>query len=118
MTSELLLREFRGTVTQTTGCPKCGFVEVADMTFLSLSLDVEPYSALTARLKEFSSRVSITKKICKGCGRCIDFESKNKIKRAPRILILHLNRFQERQNGKLRKILHDVCFEHELELNG
>lgn len=111
---------FEGTLTNETRCLNCESISSKDEDFLDLSVDVEKNTSLTHCLKVFSKTETLGsehKYYCEKCCSKQEAEKRMRIKKAPKVLALHLKRFKyiEQQN-KHTKMTARVVFPVELRL--
>ncbi|KAJ6822828.1 ubiquitin carboxyl-terminal hydrolase 3-like isoform X2 [Iris pallida] len=115
-------KNFQGILTNETRCLRCETVTARDETFLDLSLDIEQNSSITSCLKNFSSTETLNaedKFFCDKCCRLQEAQKRMKIKKPPRILVIHLKRFKYiEQLGRYKKLSYRVMFPMELKLSG
>ncbi|KAL3620937.1 Ubiquitin carboxyl-terminal hydrolase 3 [Castilleja foliolosa] len=114
-------KTFQGILTNETRCLQCETVTARDETFLDLSLDIEQNSSITSCLKNFSSTETLNaedKFFCDKCCSLQEAQKRMKIKKPPRILVIHLKRFKfmEQQN-RHKKLSYRVVFPLELKIS-
>ncbi|BDD61208.1 hypothetical protein MAP00_006276 [Monascus purpureus] len=111
---------FEGTLTSETQCLTCENVSQRDEIFLDLSVDLEQHSSVTSCLRKFSAEEVLCERNkfhCDNCGGLQEAEKRMKIKRAPRILALHLKRFKYTEDlQRLQKLFHRVVYPYHLRL--
>lgn len=114
-------QNFQGILTNETRCLRCETVTARDETFLDLSLDIEQNSSITSCLKNFSSTETLNaedKFFCDNCCSLQEAQKRMKIKKPPKILVVHLKRFKYiEQLGRHKKLSYRVVFPMELKLN-
>ncbi|KAL5075795.1 hypothetical protein RYX36_014779 [Vicia faba] len=114
-------KNFQGILTNETRCLQCETVTARDETFFDLSLDIEQNSSITSCLKNFSSTETLNaedKFFCDKCCSLQEAQKRMKIKRPPRILVIHLKRFKYmEQLGRYKKLSYRVVFPLELRLS-
>ncbi|KAJ6814640.1 ubiquitin carboxyl-terminal hydrolase 3-like isoform X1 [Iris pallida] len=115
-------KNFQGILTNETRCLRCETVTARDETFFDLSLDIEQNSSITSCLKNFSSTETLNaedKFFCDKCCSLQEAQKRMKIKKPPRILVIHLKRFKYiEQLGRYKKLSYRVVFPMELKLSG
>ncbi|KAH0544509.1 hypothetical protein FGG08_001408 [Glutinoglossum americanum] len=111
---------FEGTLTSETKCLTCENVSQRDETFLDLSIDLDKHTSVTSCLRNFSQSEMLCERNkfhCDKCGDLQEAEKRMKIKRAPRILALHLKRFKYTEDlARLTKLFHRVVYPYHLRL--
>eukprot|EP01117_Protostelium_nocturnum_P017906 TRINITY_DN7372_c0_g1_i1.p1 TRINITY_DN7372_c0_g1~~TRINITY_DN7372_c0_g1_i1.p1 ORF type:complete len:380 (+),score=102.31 TRINITY_DN7372_c0_g1_i1:108-1247(+) len=111
---------FEGVLTNETKCMTCESVTSRDESFLDLSIDIEQNTSLAYCLKNFSKIETLRgdeKFFCDSCHSKQEAEKSIKIKKLPRILVLHLKRFKYiEQAQKFKKLGYRVNFPVELRL--
>ncbi|KAG6409152.1 hypothetical protein SASPL_132186 [Salvia splendens] len=114
-------KNFQGILTNETRCLRCETVTARDETFLDLSLDIEQNSSITSCLKNFSSTETLNaedKFFCDKCCSLQEAQKRMKIKKSPRILVIHLKRFKYmEQLNRHKKLSYRVVFPLELKLS-
>ncbi|CAJ2667850.1 ubiquitin carboxyl-terminal hydrolase 4-like [Trifolium pratense] len=114
-------KNFQGILTNETRCLQCETVTARDETFFDLSLDIEQNSSITSCLKNFSSTETLNaedKFFCDKCCSLQEAQKRMKIKRPPRVLVIHLKRFKYmEQLGRYKKLSYRVVFPLELRLS-
>ncbi|KAL0357073.1 UNVERIFIED_CONTAM: Ubiquitin carboxyl-terminal hydrolase 3 [Sesamum calycinum] len=112
---------YEGILTNETRCLRCETVTARDETFLDLSLDIEQNSSITSCLKNFSSTETLNaedKFFCDKCCSLQEAQKRMKIKKPPRILVIHLKRFKfMEQLNRHKKLSYRVVFPLELKLS-
>ncbi|KAL3814409.1 hypothetical protein ACJIZ3_015677 [Penstemon smallii] len=112
---------FQGILTNETKCLRCETVTARDETFFDLSLDIEQNSSITSCLKNFSSTETLNandKFFCDKCCSLQEAQKRMKIKKPPRILVIHLKRFKfMEQLNRHKKLSYRVVFPLELKLS-
>ena len=112
---------FQGHLTNQTKCLWCENVTSRDEAFLDLSLDIEQNASVSACLRQFSSDELLANQDKFQCDRCGGLQEANKrmvLKRAPKVLALHLKRFKYVESmGRHSKLMHRVVFPPELRLD-
>ncbi|XP_051147198.1 ubiquitin carboxyl-terminal hydrolase 3-like isoform X2 [Andrographis paniculata] len=112
---------FQGILTNETRCLWCETVTARDETFLDLSLDIEQNTSITSCLKNFSSTETLNaedKFFCDKCCSLQEAQKRMKIKKPPRILVIHLKRFKfMEQLNRHKKLSYRVVFPLELKLS-
>ncbi|PIN10990.1 Ubiquitin-specific protease [Handroanthus impetiginosus] len=112
-------KNFQGTLTNETRCLRCETVTARDETFLDLSLDIEQNSSITSCLKNFCSTETLNaadKFFCDKCRSLQEAQKRMKIKKPPRILVIHLKRFKYYLHLH-KKLSYRVVFPLELKLS-
>ncbi|KAL8540567.1 hypothetical protein ACS0TY_001991 [Phlomoides rotata] len=112
-------KKFQGILTNETRCLRCETITARDETFLDLSLDIEQNSSITSCLKNFSSTETLNaedKFFCDKCSSLQEAQKRMKIKKPPRILVIHLKRFKYMEQ-RHRKLSYRVVFPLELKLS-
>ncbi|KAI9802185.1 MAG: hypothetical protein M1825_002905 [Sarcosagium campestre] len=111
---------FEGTLTSETRCLTCENVSQRDEPFLDLSVDLDEHSSVTSCLRKFSEEEMLCERNkfhCDVCNGLQEAEKRMKIKRLPRILALHLKRFQYTEDlQRLQKLFHRVVYPYHLRL--
>ena len=111
---------FEGTLVSETKCLTCENTSSRDEPFLDLSVDLENHCSVTACLRKFSEEEMLcgrNKFDCEKCGGLQEAERRIMIKRLPRILALHLKRFQYTEDQqRLQKLFHVVSYTFQLRL--
>ncbi|GFP98700.1 ubiquitin carboxyl-terminal hydrolase 3 [Phtheirospermum japonicum] len=114
-------KTFQGILTNETRCLQCETVTARDETFLDLSLDIEQNSSITSCLKNFSSTETLNaedKFFCDKCCSLQEAQKRMKIKKPPRILVIHLKRFKfMEQLNRHKKLSYRVVFPLELKIS-
>lgn len=109
---------FEGTLTNETKCLSCESITSKDESFLDLSIDVEQNSSLTNCLFNFSSVETLSrgdKFYCDKCCSLQEAQKRMKIKKLPKILVVHLKRFKFiEQLNQHKKLSYRVVFPFEL----
>lgn len=109
---------FEGTLTSETRCLTCENISQRDEAFLDLSIDLEPNSSVNSCLLKFSEEEMLCEKNkfhCDNCSGLQEAEKRMKIKRQPRMLALHLKRFEYNEDyTQLHKLFHRVVYPFEL----
>jgi len=109
---------FEGTLTNETKCLCCESITSKDESFLDLSIDVEQNSSLTNCLFNFSSIETLSrgdKFFCDKCCSLQEAQKRMKIKKLPKILVVHLKRFKfMEQIQQYKKLSYRVVFPMEL----
>lgn len=109
---------FEGTLTNETKCLCCESITSKDESFLDLSIDVEQNSSLTNCLFNFSSIETLSrgdKFFCDKCCSLQEAQKRMKIKKMPKILVVHLKRFKFiEQLQQYKKLSYRVVFPLEL----
>lgn len=109
---------FEGTLTNETKCLSCESITSKDESFLDLSIDIEQHSSLTNCLAHFSSIEMLSrgdKFYCDKCCSLQEAQKRMKIKKLPKILVIHLKRFKFiEQIQQYKKLNHRVVFPLEL----
>eukprot|EP00026_Physarum_polycephalum_P003806 Phypoly_transcript_03821.p1 GENE.Phypoly_transcript_03821~~Phypoly_transcript_03821.p1 ORF type:complete len:444 (+),score=69.75 Phypoly_transcript_03821:960-2291(+) len=109
---------FEGTLTNETKCLCCECITSKDESFLDLSIDVEQNSSLTNCLFNFSSIETLSrgdKFYCDKCCSLQEAQKRMKIKKLPKILVVHLKRFKFiEQLNQHKKLSYRVVFPLEL----
>jgi len=105
---------FEGTLTNETKCLCCESVTSKDESFLDLSVDIEQNASLTHCLFNFSSIETLSKKdkfYCDKCNSLQEAQKRMKIKKLPKILVIHLKRFKFiEQLQQYKKLSYRVVF--------
>jgi ubiquitin carboxyl-terminal hydrolase 12/46 len=111
---------FEGTLTNETKCLCCESVTSKDESFLDLSIDIEQNTSLTNCLFNFSSIETLSrgdKFYCDKCCSLQEAQKRMKIKKLPKILVVHLKRFKFiEQLQQYKKLNYRVVFPFELVL--
>lgn len=111
---------FEGKLTSETRCLTCENTSQRDEPFLDLSVDLSPFTSVTACLRKFSEEEMLCERNkfhCDNCGGLQEAEKRMKIKRLPRILALHLKRFKYTEDlQRLQKLFHRVNYPFHLRL--
>ncbi|KAF2857696.1 cysteine proteinase [Piedraia hortae CBS 480.64] len=111
---------FKGVLTSETRCLTCETASHRDEAFLDLSVDLLPFTSVTSCLRKFSAEEMLcarNKFHCDNCGGLQEAEKRMKIKRLPRILALHLKRFEYTEDQqRLQKLFHKVVYPLHLRL--
>lgn len=109
---------FEGTLTNETKCLCCECITSKDESFLDLSIDVEQNSSLTNCLFNFSSIETLSrgdKFYCDKCCSLQEAQKRMKIKKLPKILVVHLKRFKFiEQLNQYKKLSYRVVFPLEI----
>jgi len=109
---------FEGTLTNETKCLCCESITSKDESFLDLSIDVEQNSSLTNCLFNFSSIETLSrgdKFYCDKCCSLQEAQKRMKIKKLPKILVVHLKRFKFiEQLNVYKKLSYRVMFPLEI----
>jgi len=109
---------FEGTLTNETKCLSCESITSKDESFLDLSIDIEQHSSFTNCLAHFSSIETLSrgdKFYCDKCCSLQEAQKRMKIKKLPKILVIHLKRFKYiEQIQQYKKLNHRVVFPLEL----
>jgi len=109
---------FEGTLTNETKCLSCETITSKDESFLDLSIDIEQNTSLTNCLFNFSSIETLSrgdKFFCDKCCSLQEAQKRMKIKKLPKILVIHLKRFKFiEQLQQYKKLNHRVAFSQEL----
>jgi ubiquitin carboxyl-terminal hydrolase 9/13 len=105
---------FEGLLTNQTKCLTCENITSRDETFLDLSLDLGDSDTLESCLKQFSASEMLTgsnKFYCDSCHSLQEAEKKMGIRKLPKVLALHLKRFEysEEQN-RMVKLFHKIKY--------
>ncbi|KAL8060984.1 hypothetical protein ABFX02_02G059600 [Erythranthe guttata] len=112
---------FQGILTNETRCLRCETVTARDEIFLDLSIDIEQNSSITSCLKNFSSTETLNandKFFCDKCSSLQEAQKRMRIKKPPRILVIHLKRFKfMEQLNRHKKLSYRVVFPLELKLS-
>ncbi|KAL7119384.1 hypothetical protein ACP275_02G060100 [Erythranthe tilingii] len=112
---------FQGILTNETRCLRCETVTARDEIFLDLSIDIEQNSSITSCLKNFSSTETLNandKFFCDKCSSLQEAQKWMRIKKPPRILVIHLKRFKfMEQLNRHKKLSYRVVFPLELKLS-
>lgn len=91
-----------------------------DEPFVDLPLDVEQNCSVTACLRTFSRRETLTgrnKFFCEACCSLQEAEKRMRLRRLPRVLTLHLKRFKYSEAAQnFAKLSHRVVFPLELRM--
>ncbi|OLL22457.1 putative ubiquitin carboxyl-terminal hydrolase creB [Neolecta irregularis DAH-3] len=88
---------FSGLMTNETRCLTCENITYRDEAFRDLSLDVDEYPSINERLQNLSETEFLCGKnkfLCDECGGLQEAEKRTKIKKFPKVLVLHLKRFK------------------------
>ncbi|KAK7207784.1 putative ubiquitin carboxyl-terminal hydrolase [Myxozyma melibiosi] len=105
---------FEGILSSETKCLTCETASTRDEPFIDLSIDIEENRSVSACLQQFSASELLcqnNKFHCDSCGGLQEAERRVKIKRAPKILALHLKRFKFTEDMQRNvKLLHRVVF--------
>jgi len=111
---------FEGTMTSETRCLTCENVSQRDEPFLDISVDLEHHSSVTACIRKYSEEEMLCERNkfhCDNCGGLQEAERRQKIKRLPKVLALHLKRFKYTEDlQRLFKLFHRVVFPWHLRL--
>ncbi|TAQ89689.1 hypothetical protein B7494_g1965 [Chlorociboria aeruginascens] len=111
---------FEGVLTSETKCLTCETASQRDETFLDLSIDLEEHSSVTSCLRKFSAEEMLCERNkfhCDNCGGLQEAEKRMKIKKLPKILALHLKRFQYTEDmTRLQKLFHRVVYPYHLRM--
>jgi len=111
---------FEGKLTSETRCLTCENTSQRDEPFLDLSVDLSPFTSVTACLRKFSEEEMLCERNkfhCDNCGGLQEAEKRMKIKRLPRVLALHLKRFKYTEDmQRLHKLFHRVSYPFHLRL--
>ena len=121
-TADPAARNFAGTLEREMECKACGCCTSKQELFMHLSLDVPPLpgprgaAALPELLSAFFCEENLEKD-CAECGaRNTPHAVRLRIKRMPRVLVLHLKRFQMGPKGQPQKISTPVNLSHVLDV--
>lgn len=111
---------FEGLLVSETRCLTCETISSREETFMDLSLDLTVHSSVSACLVNFSQEEMLcgrNKFHCDKCSGLQEAEKRMKIKCLPRILALHLKRFEYTEDyGNMRKLFHRVSYPFYLRL--
>lgn len=111
---------FEGTLTSETQCLTCEQVSQRDEVFLDLSVDLEQHGSVTSCLRKFSEEEMLCERNkfhCDNCGGLQEAEKRMKVKRLPRVLALHLKRFEYTDDfQRMYKLFHRVPYPDHLRL--
>eukprot|EP01083_Nonionella_stella_P021600 59862_1 len=111
---------FEGTLSSETQCLRCENVTKRDEQFIDLSLDIEENSSVTRCLQMFSSKTILNKRDKYECSECCCKQEAHKclrIKRLPKVLILHLKRFKYIERFQsYKKLCYRVSFPFHLKV--
>lgn len=103
-----------------TKCLTCETTTLTDETFMALSIPLKEHSSVTSCLRRFSAEemlCQLEKYHCDGCGGKQEAERRVKLKRLPKILVLHLNRFEVTpDHSRIQKLCHRVVYPYQLRL--
>lgn len=111
---------FGGILTNETRCLCCQKVSSRDEPFFDLSLEISERCSISACLRLFSHNEVLKgtdKFLCESCGSLQEAHKRMRVKRPPKVLVLHLKRFKyvESQNMMV-KLNYRVAFPFELKL--
>ena len=121
-TADPAARNFAGTLEREMECKACGCCTSKRELFMHLSLDVPPLPGPrgAAALPEFLSAFFREEELEKDCAECgvrnAPHTVRLRIKRMPRVLVLHLKRFQMGPQGHPQKISTPVNLSHVLDV--
>jgi ubiquitin carboxyl-terminal hydrolase 9/13 len=111
---------FEGVLTSETKCLTCETTSQRSETFLDLSIDLEENSSVTSCLRKFSAEEMLCERNkfhCDNCGGLQEAEKRMKIKKLPKILTLHLKRFEYTEDmTRLQKLFHRVVYPYHLRM--
>lgn len=111
---------FEGLLVSETRCLTCETVSQRDEAFMDLSVDLQAHSSVTSCLRKFSEEEMLCERnkfYCDNCNGLQEAEKRMKIKRLPKILALHLKRFEYTEDyGRLQKLFHRVSYPFHLRL--
>lgn len=111
---------FEGLLTSETKCLTCETASQRDETFVDLSIDLEEHSSITSCLRKFSAEEMLCERNkfhCDNCGGLQEAEKRMKIKKLPRVLVLHLKRFKYSEDMmRLQKLFHRVVYPYYLRM--
>eukprot|EP01111_Echinosteliopsis_oligospora_P015414 TRINITY_DN6100_c0_g1_i1.p1 TRINITY_DN6100_c0_g1~~TRINITY_DN6100_c0_g1_i1.p1 ORF type:complete len:379 (-),score=80.65 TRINITY_DN6100_c0_g1_i1:129-1265(-) len=109
---------FEGALTNETKCLCCESITSKDEAFLDMSIDIEQNTSLTSCLANFSSIETLSrgdKFFCDKCCSLQEAQKRMKIKKLPKILVVHLKRFKFiEQLQQHKKLSYRVTFPLEL----
>lgn len=107
---------FEGTLTSETQCIRCLNTTRRDEVFLDLSVDVEDNCSIYHCLKKFSTNTMLTgndKYLCDNCMCRQEAFKRMRIKKLPKVLVLHLKRFkyvEHQKQSSYQKLRYSVAF--------
>ena len=111
---------FQGVLVNETRCLQCDNVTTRDEKFLDLSLEIQQNSSLSACLRNFSATETLNgsdKFLCDTCCSLQEAQKRMRIKRLPRVLLLHLKRFKYIEElGRIKKLPYRVSFPMDLKV--
>jgi len=111
---------FEGLLTNEIRCLCCESITEMEEPFFDLSLEISPHTSVQACLKQFSKTEMLARSNKFHCDKCHtlqEAEKRMKIKRLPKVLILHLKRFKydERLQGFV-KLSYPINFPFQLKV--
>jgi len=111
---------FKGLLVSETRCLTCETTSQRDEAFMDLSVDLQAHSSVTSCLRKFSEEEMLCERNkfhCDTCGGLQEAEKRMKIRRLPKILALHLKRFEYSEDfSRLQKLFHRVSYPFHLRL--
>ncbi|PQE31340.1 ubiquitin carboxyl-terminal hydrolase protein [Rutstroemia sp. NJR-2017a WRK4] len=111
---------FEGKMVSETKCLTCETASQRDETFLDLSIDLERGSSVTSCLRKFSAEEMLCERNkfhCDNCGGLQEAEKRMKIKKLPKVLVLHLKRFKYSDDmSRLQKLFYTVVYPYHLRM--
>lgn len=103
-----------------TKCLTCETTSQREETFRALSIDLKEHSSVTSCLRKFSAEEMLCERNkfqCDQCGGLQEAERRVKLKRLPKVLTLHLKRFEYTEDfSRLQKLFHRVVYPYHLRL--
>ncbi|TQV95859.1 ubiquitin carboxyl-terminal hydrolase 12 [Cordyceps javanica] len=111
---------FEGVVTSETKCLTCETASQRDQTFLDLSIALDEHTSVTSCLRKFSAEEMLCERDkfqCDHCGGLQEAEKRMKVKKLPKVLTLHLNRFKYTEDySRVQKLFHRVVYPYHLRM--
>ncbi|OAA64981.1 ubiquitin hydrolase CreB [Cordyceps fumosorosea ARSEF 2679] len=111
---------FEGVVTSETKCLTCETASQRDQTFLDLSIALDEHSSVTSCLRKFSAEEMLCERDkfqCDHCGGLQEAEKRMRVKKLPKVLTLHLNRFKYTEDySRVQKLFHRVVYPYHLRM--
>lgn len=111
---------FEGIVTSETKCLTCETASQRDQTFLDLSIALDEHTSVTSCLRKFSAEEMLCERDkfqCDHCGGLQEAEKRMKVKKLPKVLTLHLNRFKYTEDySRVQKLFHRVVYPYHLRM--
>lgn len=111
---------FEGVVASETKCLTCETGSQREETFLDLSIALDEHTSVTSCLRKFSAEEMLCERDkfqCDHCGGLQEAEKRMKVKKLPKVLTLHLNRFKYTEDySRVQKLFHRVVYPYHLRM--